>query len=208
MEMGRTSLAMESFKKVIRLTTPDQPMHAEATSAIARLSSGNSGPGSSQGHGSGANAGAGAGAGGFDLTGATNMVKEWLAKGTAWLATMNIETNHLLMGIIAVLLAYIFFFSGRSSSVSDLDYEPYYDGGYSGGGGYGMSWSRWLMIMGAAWRLPPMFPDLLGDYARPFFGMNWMTFTWLLRMFGGGGGGGGGMGGMFGGRGRGRRGWF
>jgi hypothetical protein len=48
--------------------------------------------------------------------------------------------------------------------------------------------------MMAAYKLPPMFPDQLGDRARPFFGLNMTTFMWLLRMVSGSGM--GGMGGM------------
>ena len=48
-----------------------------------------------------------------------------------------------------------------------------------------MSWSTWSIVMAAAWKLPPMFPDLLGEYARPFFGMSWTTFMWLLNMLNG-----------------------
>ena len=31
-----------------------------------------------------------------------------------------------------------------------------------------------------AWKLPPMFPDVLGDYARPFFGMERQTTSLVL----------------------------
>jgi hypothetical protein len=76
--------------------------------------------------------------------------------------------------------------------------------GYGGGGSRGLSWTTWGLVMGAAYYLPPMFPQVLGfHYAQPFFGMSWTTFMWLLRMVTGGGGGGGmgfgRPGGMFGG---------
>jgi hypothetical protein len=54
-----------------------------------------------------------------------------------------------------------------------------------------MSWFTWGAILLAAYLLPPMFPEMLGQYARPFFGMSMMTFMWLLNMFTGGRGGGG-----------------
>ena len=54
----------------------------------------------------------------------------------------------------------------------------------------------WGLIMAAAWKIPPMLPDQLGEYARPFFGMNWTTFMWLLNMFSRNTGRMGGMGGM------------
>jgi tetratricopeptide (TPR) repeat protein len=93
-------------------------------------------------------------------------------------------------------------------SYDDMYYDADY-GEYSGGGGqsrYGLSWTTWLTIMGAAWRIPPMFPNIFGDYAKPFFGLNFTTFMYLLNMLTAGQRfGGGGLGGMFGGRGRGRR---
>jgi len=36
------------------------------------------------------------------------------------------------------------------------------------------------MLMFGAWKLPPMFPDVLGDYARPFFGMERQTTSLVL----------------------------
>jgi hypothetical protein len=39
--------------------------------------------------------------------------------------------------------------------------------------------------MAAGYYLPPMLPSVLGDNARPFFGMSWTTFMWLLNMFNG-----------------------
>jgi tetratricopeptide (TPR) repeat protein len=79
-------------------------------------------------------------------------------------------------------------------------YEPGY-GRYGGHGGYGLSWSMWAAIMGAAWKIPPMLPEVFGQYALPFFGLNFTTFMWLLNMFTQGQRfGGGGLGGLFGGR--------
>lgn len=87
---------------------------------------------------------------------------------------------------------------------SYYDSSYHYGGNYSyGGGGGGMSWMTWGLIMFCAYQLPPMFPDQLGpQYARPFFGMNWTTFMWLLNMFSRNGGmnGFGGTFGGFGGR--------
>eukprot|EP01034_Spumella_vulgaris_P028159 gene28159-34975_t len=111
-----------------------------------------------------------------------------------------------------LLLAYYFFIYRGSSSQNYYpdSYSQYGGGGYGyGQGGGGLSWTMWAAIMGAAYKLPPMFPDQLGEYARPFFGMSWTTFMWLLNMvtsnrggggrFGGGGYGGGGFGGRRGG---------
>jgi hypothetical protein len=122
---------------------------------------------------------------------------------------------------VCVLFFYVLFFRGSGGGYSSS--SPYYGGsgyggsgyGYGGGGGYGgygyggggggLSWTTWGLIMAAAYKVPPMLPDVLGpNYARPFFGMNWTTFMWLLNMFSRNsmGGMGGGMfnrgGGMFG----------
>ena len=66
-------------------------------------------------------------------------------------------------------------------------YGSYGGGYYGGGGGYGggMSWVTWGSLMAAGYYLPPLFPAVLGDNARPFFGMSWTTFMWLLNMFNG-----------------------
>lgn len=137
-----------------------------------------------------------------------------------WWSGLTAEyKNYIQIGLVAVVAYFIYTggwlgFGGRGSrryvDDSELDYDDRYDshggyGGYGYGGGYGggMSWSTWSIVMAAAWKLPPMFPDLLGEYARPFFGMSWTTFMWLLNMLNGR------SGGMnFGGYGRRRRGYY
>eukprot|EP01039_Chlorochromonas_danica_P010845 gene10845-12055_t len=56
---------------------------------------------------------------------------------------------------------------------------------------YRSLWSFWVSLdmqtrqivqVVGAYKLPPLFPDQLGQYARPFFGMNWTTFMWLLNL--------------------------
>jgi len=85
--------------------------------------------------------------------------------------------NYVYLAFFAIIV-YYFFFSGSGRHYYDYDY------GYSDyGGGGPMSWTTWSLIMAAAWKLPPMFPDIFGEYARPFFGLNWTTFMYLLNMF-------------------------
>lgn len=48
---------------------------------------------------------------------------------------------------------------------------------------YGLSWPLWGAIIAGAYKLPPYFEAQLGpEYARPFFGMTFMSFTMLLNM--------------------------
>ena len=108
------------------------------------------------------------------------------AQSLVWWSNQT-ETHKWTIGISALVGAYFLYtsiFTGRSS-------HDYYDdgGGYGGYGGQGMSWTTWGGIMMAAYKLPPMFPELLGQYAQPFFGMSFTTFMWLLRMLPSGGGG-------------------
>ena len=116
---------------------------------------------------------------------------------SSWLSLSPKTRQYIIYGVVGLLLYYFFFHRSSSSSSSysygsrryydpDQDEDYYYNRhssyGY-GGGPRGLSWSAWAMVMFAAYKLPPMFPDQLGDYARPFFGMNWTTFMWLLNMF-------------------------
>ena len=72
---------------------------------------------------------------------------------------------------------YSLFFTRRDDYLDD-----YHGYGYGSSGG-GLSWTMWGAIMLAAYKLPPMFPEVLGyEYAKPFFGMSWTTFMWLLQM--------------------------
>ena len=129
---------------------------------------------------------------------AKHFISLGIAKFNQILSTMDENTKKMIgMAIIGLFLYYFIFRKRRRID----DYDDY-DYGY-GRSSYGMSWSTWLMIMGAAYYLPPMFPQL-GQYALPFFGMNFTTFMYLLQMLQGRGMGMGmpGMGGLFGGGGR------
>jgi hypothetical protein len=124
---------------------------------------------------------------------------ESLGKLSVWWNSHEDNTRRIFMYAAGAMVVYWLFFSGPSRSAYHDDYSHGY-GGYGYGGG--MSWTMWGSIMLAAWKVPPMFPEVLGQYAQPFFGMSWTTFMWLLNMFsrnrGMGGGYGRGMqGGMF-----------
>ena len=59
-----------------------------------------------------------------------------------------------------VVVGYYFFFSGGGGSdyyYSDYGYQRYY-----GGASTGLSWSALALVMFAAYKVPPMFSDLLG----------------------------------------------
>ncbi len=118
---------------------------------------------------------------------------------SAWLSIAPETRQYITYGVVGLLLYYFFIYRASSSSYGyggsggggsrryydpDMDDDYHYRHSYGyGGGSRGLSWSAWGMIMFAAYKLPPMFPDQLGQYARPFFGMNWTTFMWLLNMF-------------------------
>ena len=144
------------------------------------------------------------------VTNAWQQLKSWCLEKLSKEATSG--WSMVQTGIIVLLLGYMWFFRGQSQygGYSDYDYSQTHYGGY-GGYSTGMSWTTWAAVMYGAWKLPPHFEAQLGpQYARPFFGMSWTTFMWLLNMFnnnflkGRGGGFGGGYGG-YGGR---RRGFF
>jgi tetratricopeptide (TPR) repeat protein len=96
-----------------------------------------------------------------------------LAKLSSWWSMLTEQQQmYSIMGILGLLIYYFFFRSSYS--------DPYNFNGYSSTGN--LSWSSWAAIMLAAYKIPPMFPQIFGDYARPFFGMSWTTFMWLLDM--------------------------
>lgn len=160
-------------------------------------------------------------AGGFDFSGFSNLMTGGIGKvlsqamGALANASMQEKAGVGVAFLLVLWTAYkwiygwLFAPSINYSGGYD-DYDDYgYHGGYGGGyGSYsrGLSWPVWIAIMGGAYYVPPMFPQVFGQYAAPFFGMSWTTFMWLLRMVTSGGGGGlgsFGLGGL-GGRRRGR----
>ena len=101
---------------------------------------------------------------------------------------------------------------GGASSYNYDYYGGYNNYGYSNYNN-GMSWTMFLGIIFVCYKVPPMFPNELGQYARPFFGMNTSTFIYLLSMVsnnmrGGRRGMGGGFGSPYGHYGHRRRGFF
>lgn len=86
-----------------------------------------------------------------------------------WLRLDANTRKYIQIGLVVMLVYYFFFY--RSSS--GYDYYPSggggyyssgygYNSGYYGGGGGGLSWTMWGAIMYGAYKVPPMFPDLLG----------------------------------------------
>lgn len=133
---------------------------------------------------------------GFDGNSLLHKVKEYasnlIIQAMQWWSTISDDQKKYIAIGAAGLVIYFFFFRGpRRGHYDDYSY------GHGGGGG-GLSWTMWGAIMLAAYKLPPMFPDMLGPYAQPFFGMSWTTFMWLLNMLSRNGS-------MMGGRGYGRR---
>lgn len=129
--------------------------------------------------------------------------KIYFESSSYWTSLSPNTQRNLKLGLIGIIVYFVFFHQSLSGSY----YPSYGYSGYDNGGG-GMSWSMWLLIMYGAYRVPPMFPELLGDFSRPFFGLNWTTFMWLLNMVTSnrrGGGRGMGLSNMFGGFGPRRR---
>lgn len=104
-------------------------------------------------------------------------------KAWAWWMSLDGQVRQYIQIGMVILLIYWFFFR-RSYSYGGYDDYDYHEPSYSyrSYGGGGMSWTTWALIMYGAYKLPPMFPAQLGQYAQPFFGMNWTTFMWLLNM--------------------------
>ena len=120
------------------------------------------------------------------------LISQYLVQATAWWGTAN-ESQRYSVGVGAVIALYFIYTTFFRSGYGDYGY---YDDRYGYGGGSwifspygGLTWTAWGAIMFSAWKLPPMFPNELGQYARPFFGMNMTTFMWLLRMLTSQGGG-------------------
>ena len=59
-----------------------------------------------------------------------------------------------------VVVGYYLFFSGGGTA-SGYYYPDY---GYHHYGSTGLSWSALALVMFAAYKLPPMFPDILGTF--------------------------------------------
>lgn len=94
------------------------------------------------------------------------------------------DTTKIVIGCVAAYVIYRFYNWMFVPSYYD---DIYHDDGYSSYSyqpQYGLSWTTWIAIIAAAYYVPPYLEPVLGfQYARPFFGMNFTTFVWLLQMF-------------------------
>jgi tetratricopeptide (TPR) repeat protein len=125
----------------------------------------------------------------------TNFIKTQFAKYVGMLGVATSEQRMMIGGVIAFGIYMLYKLIFASSSYYNEDEYYYEESSYPQ---YGLPWNLWLAIIAAAWKVPPLLP--IGEYALPFFGLSFWTFTSILRMLTGGqhfGGGGGG--GMFGG---------
>ena len=161
------------------------------------------------GHDGDFGAGGGGGFSGFNFDGITNIkdvLNQLLAQFMVQFNLLSWETKVGYGLVIVAVIYYIlqsmyrfFFPSFVDYGYDDYDGVGYGESYYHGGGGYsrGLSWPAWGLIMAAAYYVPPKLPASVcpPQYAQPFFGMNFTTFVWLLRMFTTSGGGGGFMGG-------------
>ena len=97
---------------------------------------------------------------------------------------MMSDTTKIVIGCICAYLIYRVY---RWMFVPTYYDDIYHDDGYSSYSyqpQYGLSWTTWIAIIAAAYYIPPYLQPVLGyQYARPFFGMNFTTFVWLLQMF-------------------------
>jgi tetratricopeptide (TPR) repeat protein len=178
-----------AYEKVLRL----EPGNVDARAALEQIRSiennrGATSSSSSQSQSNSRSAAPSAGIGGnimASLTGLFEQAKNYVIRTISSLSTgqVTISTNTILIGVIVLLLLYIWLCRrsyGYDSYGGGYDYD--YGFGY-GGYSTGLSWTQWALILFAAYKVPPMFPEQLGhQYARPFFGMNWTTFIWLLSM--------------------------
>lgn len=169
--LGRLQEAITAYRKVLQL----EAGNTEASEAIQRLSRSSSGASQQTQPES-----ASATAGGWDLNGALLKAKAYAIEASIralqwWSSLDNNTKTYMMLGGVA-LLVYYFFFSSSSTSYYDL-----YSDGYASSH-YGLSWTTWGAIMLAAYKIPPMFPQVFGQYALPFFGMNMGTFMWLVNM--------------------------
>lgn len=204
--LRRNKDAVHAFEKALELETGDKT-EIMRNLAQARQRAGMSAPGSDY------DAGGGVGMGEMNFSeiygNVMGRVNQYVGQAMSMFHMASQQQKYMVYAAIAMLVYKIYSWLTRPSYADGGIYLDDLDYGGHGGGHYGLSWSMWAMVMGAAWKIPPMLgPQLLGDYARPFFGLSFTTFMWLLNMLTSGqrfGGGGGGLGGMFGGRGRGRR---
>ena len=185
---GSALIALGRFREAVYALEKSQELEPTSTGA-ALLNQARQRAGMSSNYQDGANGGSTGGINfGSVFSSVLDQVKGIISQIMGNFVLLSPEYR-LAAGGIALLIVYkcyTWLFSNP-----DYYYDDYY---YDSRPSYGLSWTNWAMIMGAAWKLPPMFPDVFGQYARPFFGMSFTTFMYLLNMltagqrFGGGGG--------------------
>jgi len=206
MSLQRHRDAVYAFEKALELETGDKT-EIVRNLANARQRAGISAPSPGHDYDGGGGGGMGMGMGEMNFSaiysGVMGRVNQLVGQAMSMFAMASQQQRYMVFAAAAIMAYKLYSWLTRPSYadgiyLDDLDYGS----SYGGGGGYGLSWSMWSMIMGAAWKIPPMFPDIFGQYAQPFFGLSFTTFMWLLNMLTAGQRFGGGGGGMFGGRGR------
>jgi tetratricopeptide (TPR) repeat protein len=107
-------------------------------------------------------------------------ISRTLSQAFYWWSTKSNDKKMMIVASVAFGL--YFLYSSLYSFLFRNNYDSYSDYHDNYGSRGGLSWTAWIAIMAAAYKLPPMFPEVFGQYARPFFGMSWTTFMWLLNM--------------------------
>ena len=116
-----------------------------------------------------------------------------LFRATQWWASLGDETRRCVsIGLIGIVVYFLFFRQSSSSFYSGYSDSHYFqgEGDYHQAYNRGLSWTMWGAILLAAFKLPTAFPQVFGQYAQPFFGMNMATFIWMVNMLTQGRGGG------------------
>ena len=195
--------AVHAFEKALELETGDKT-EIVRNLTLARQRAGLSAPGSDY------DSSSGGGMGEMNFTGiygnVMRLINQYIAQAISMFHMASQQQKYMVYAAIAILVYKLYSWLMRPTYTDGIYLDDLEYGRYSGSSGhYGLSWSMWAMVMGAAWKIPPMFPEIFGAYARPFFGLSFTTFMWLINMLTSGQRFGGGGGGIFGGRGRGRR---
>lgn len=158
--LGRKADALAAYRQVLTL----ERGNIEAADAIRSLQSSPqpSGPPS----------------GGWDfgrvISAGSAYLGQCAVRAAEWWRHLDDSTKY--MGLAAVIGFLVYYLFLRPSGYYG---SSYYDD-YSSGGG--LSWTAWGAVMLAAYKVPPMLPNVFGQYALPFFGMNISTFAWLVNM--------------------------
>jgi tetratricopeptide (TPR) repeat protein len=189
--LGRNDEAINAFKEVLRLENDN----IEARETLKRLELARNQRRTSSDHNqSGAESDQTTNSG-FNMNDVLMKVKMYLMHAslrvTQWWASLDSNMKmYMLLGGVGIMIYYFFF-----SRPSYYDFNDGYTVTNTG-----LSWTTWGVLMFAAYKAPPMFPDILGQYAQPFFGMQMGTFMWLISMLTNNGGRRSGFNSMFGNR--------